>query len=334
MAAREYLMIVEESAYLTPATTPTVWTTATSYGLSNAAAYYIRLDEGNAFSMRPKPIQVEVPYGGGKAIGAYRVSDKIECKGTLKLKLCISQAPFLLSWAGVTMSGGTAPWTSSEPTGDLASCAVYHAVTEFDGTVKRRVYLGTKVEGWSLTVSEDSTIATLTLNLIASTPQGNAFDSSSDPTSTPFPAPADNNFPTDPFVFLNAGGSNYITYGGTVRTQFSELSINVQNKLATRYFANRFIQFARLMGRKTTCSSKILYNSSPDDRTHFEGTTAESVSIKLNNGTHGFVMDLKAQNIFEQLDDDLPLDNVYMQSSTEANLYDTSAGTDFSLTFT
>jgi hypothetical protein len=54
-APREYLMIVEESAFKVPVTTPTVWNTSTTYGLANAQAYYIRLDGGNAFTMRPRP---------------------------------------------------------------------------------------------------------------------------------------------------------------------------------------------------------------------------------------------------------------------------------------
>jgi hypothetical protein len=333
MAAREWLYVVEESAYLTPAATPTAWTISTTYGLTNASGYYVRLDGSNAFTMRPKPIQVTVPYGGGLATPAYVVYDKLECKGSLTMELSVSQAPFFLSWAGVRVSGGTAPWTTTEPTGDLASCAVYHAITQSDGTIKRRVYLGTKVSSWTLAVSEDSTICKLTLQLVASTPQGNTIDSSSDPSTTPFPNPADNNLPVDPFVFINAGGSNYITYGGTVRTQFSELTINVQNMLATKYFAHSFLQLARFVGRTTTVQSKLLYAPSPDDRTHFETTSSQSVSIKLNNGTHGFVMDLKAQNVFSNLDDDLQLNDVYMQSSTSNNLYDTSAGTDFSLAF-
>jgi hypothetical protein len=104
--------------------------------------------------------------------------------------------------------------------------------------------------------------------------------------------------------------------------------------MARRFYANRFIQLLRFVGRKTTVASKLLYSPAVDDRTHYEGLTSESVSIKLNNGTHGFVMNLNAQNIFDPFEEDLPLDDLYMQASTENNMYDTSAGSDFTLTFT
>ena len=97
-----------------------------------------------------------------------------------------------MQWAAQTINAGqTTPWVTTEPPGDLASVSIYHAITRSDGTIKRRVYLGCKVDGWDLDVSEDSTIATLSLDISGSTPQGNQFDSSTDPTAGTFPAPTD-----------------------------------------------------------------------------------------------------------------------------------------------
>lgn len=334
---REYLMIVQESAWKTPVSSPTVWTTATTYGLSNYGAIYVRLDGSNQYTMRSRPVgTVTVPYGGGWDVPAYMTSDKQEVKGQLSVILSVSQAPFLLSWAGVRInSAQTSPWTTTQPVGDLASCSVYHAIVEPDGSVWRDVCLGTKVEDWALAVSEDSTVARLTLQLAASEKQGNTFDSSSNPTSGTFPAPADNNFPSDPFLFIHAGGASYITYGGSVRTTFTELNIHSANTLARRFYANRFIQNLTLVGRKTTVASKLLFptGGGQTDRGNYESLTSESVSIELNNGTHGFTMGLNAQNVFSPLEDDLPLNDLYMQTSTENNLWDPSAGSDFTLTF-
>jgi hypothetical protein len=334
---REYLMVVQESAYKTPVNTPTIWTTATSYGLTNFGGAYARLDGGNGFTMRPRPAGiVTVPYGGGFDVPAYMTSDKQECKGQLNLILTVGQAPFWLSWAFARInSGQTSPWTTTQLAGDLASCAVYHAITRPDGSIKRRVYLGTKVDSATLSVSEGSTLCRLQLNLTASTPQGNQFDASSDPTAGVFPAPADNNFPVDPYVFIHGGGSNYITYGGAVRTQFTELTLTTTNELARRFYANRYIQTLNLVGRKTTVATKLLYPlAAQDDRTNYEGLTSESCSIELNNGTHGFTFGLNAQNVLTPFEDDLPLNDLYMQSSTENNLWDPSAGSDFTLTIT
>jgi hypothetical protein len=336
-ALREYLMVVEESAYKTPVVSPTVWTTSTTYGLANAQAYYVRLDGGNAFSMRPRPAGiVTVPYGGGFDVPAYSTSDKQECKGKLSMILSVSQAPFWLSWALQQINTGqTAPWTTTEPAKDLASCSIYHGIFESDySTTKRRVYLGAKVDAATLTVSEASTICRLTLDISASTPQGNQFDSSTDPTSGTFPVPADNNFPVDPFVFTHAGGSNYITIGGAVRTQFTELTFTCTNKLIRRWYPTaHYIAFLHLTGRHTTTATKLAYVAQGDtDRAHYEGLTAESVSIEVNNGTHGFTLGLNAQNIFNPFEDDLPLDELYMQSSTSVNQWDPTAGSDFTLT--
>ncbi len=333
---REWCYIVQESAYLTPATSPTVWTTSTTYGLSHFGAAYVRLDGGNKFTMRARPTGiVDTVYGGGLDVPAYKISDKIECKGQLTLQLTVGQAPFWLSWWLSRIVGGTAPWTTTIPVGDLASCSVYHAVTRSDASIKRRVYLGTKVDSGTLSVSEGSTIVTLQLNLSASTPQGNQFDSSTDPTSGTFPAPADNNFPIDPYVFINAGGSSYFTYAGAVRTQFTELTLSVQNELARKWYANRFLQLLTFVGRKTTLATKLLYPASgQDDRTLYEGLTPESTSIEMNNGTHGFTIGLNAQNVLTPFEDDLPLNDVFMQASTSNNMWDPSAGSDLTLTIT
>jgi hypothetical protein len=330
--SREFLMIVEESAFKTPVTTPTVWTQATTYGLANAQAYYMRLPGDNQFTMRPRPITVKTSYGGGVAINAYTISDKLECKGQLTTPLSISQAPFLLSWAGVQITSGTAPWTTTEPNGDLASCSIYHGIIEFDGTVKRRVYLGCKVDSWSIACSEASTIATLTLQISGSTPQGNQFDSSSDPTSGTFPAPTDANLPIDPYEWIHTGG--VITIGGGARAAITELTISSQNTLARSFYNNRFLAFLRWMGRNTTVASRLQYVHTPDDRTAYEGVSSLAASVAFNNGTHGFVMNLHANNVYDPFEDDLKLADTYWQTNTSGNQWDGTAGADFGLTFT
>jgi hypothetical protein len=333
---REWLMIVKESAYLTPKATPVTWNTSSTYGLANADAYYIRLDGGNQFSMRPRPTGiVNVPYGGGSDIPAYMVSDKIECKGQLTCKLSVAQAPFLLSWLCQRVVGGTVPWTTTVPVGDLASCSLYHAIMRPDGSIQRRVYLGGKCDSGTATITESSTVCTLQLNISASTPQGNQFDSSSDPTSTVFPAPVDNEFAVDPFVFLHAGGSSFVTYGGAVRSQFTDLTLTVTNELARRWFANRFVQVLSFVGRKSSVACKLLYPlAAQNDRAAYEGLVSNTCSIELNNGTHGVTANFNAQNVLTPFEDDLALNDLYFQSSTSNNQWDPVAGADFTLAFT
>jgi hypothetical protein len=322
MASREFLYIVHESAYLTPKSSPVVGTDA----------IYVRLDGSNAFKGRPKPVTVKVPYGGGVAIDAFVVSDKLAHKWTLSVLLYASQAQFLLSWAGVRIGGGgTTPWTTTEPVGDLGSCAIYHGITVNSGSTKRRVYLGSKVDQWTIEVSEDGTTVRLTLSGTSSTPQGNQFDSSSDPTSTPFPVPTDAQLAVDPYLFIHTNGDISIA---STRAQVTSLKITSKNKMGGKFFNSRFLQLYHFYGRETSLEASLVYALSPDDRTSFEGLTSLAVTIEFNNGTHTFTLTFNAQNVFDDVDDDLPIDNIYLQNDTLANLYDSSAGSDFTLVFT
>ncbi len=321
--SREFLYLLQESAYKTPVATPVVGT----------SAFYIRLDGANAFTMRPRPVVVAVPYGGGMAIDAFRVADKMECKGRLVCKLyagALSQ--FLLQWAAQPINTAqTSPWTTTEPAGDLASVSCYHAITRSDGSVKRRVYLGTKVDGWSIDVSEDGTIATLSMDLSAATPQGNQFDSSTDPTSTTFPAPTDPQLPTNPYVFIHASGNLTV---GTARTQFQSVKINCKNQIARRFWANRFVNLMRFVGRSTTLEAVNFYAPTPDDRTSYEGLTTETTSFALNNGTHSITINMNTASVLTRFEDQLPLNDLYTQTMTITNQWDSTAGSDLTMSFT
>ena len=89
--SREYcLFVLEGGSGTTPYCTPVapaasanIWTTAASTGIpstasgaNNYAGFYARLDGGDSFTMRPRPVPVTVPYGGGFAVPAFTVSDK------------------------------------------------------------------------------------------------------------------------------------------------------------------------------------------------------------------------------------------------------------------
>ena len=325
--SREFLLLVQESAYKTPVSSPITWPTA------SANAFYLRLDGANVFTMRPRPVMVAVPYGGGVAIDAFRVSDKIECKGRLVCKLyagALSQ--FLLQWGGQQVNGAqTSPWTTTEPAGDLASVSCYHAIARSDGSIKRRVYLGCKVDGWNLEVSEDSTIATLSLDISGSTPQGNQFDSSTDPTAVTFPPPTDPQLPTNPYVFIHASGGLTV---GTTRTQFQSLKLASKNVIARRFWANRFVNLMRFVGRSTTLEAVNFYAPTPDDRTSYEGLTTETTSLAPNNGTHSITFNMNTASVISQFEDQLPLNDLYTQTMTITDQWDSTAGSDLALAFT
>lgn len=320
--SREFLYIVKESAYLTPIASPVLGTDA----------IYIRLDGSNNFTMRPKPNIQKIPHGGGLAITALEVASTMGLAGNLQTILYASQAQFLVQWAMQRINTGqTSPWTTTEPVGDLASCSVYHGIQRSDGSVKRRVYLGCKVTSLELSASEEQPVFRLNLGLSGSTPQGNAFDGSSDPTSTVFPDPAETSYPSDIYLFTHAGGNLTI---GSSRTQFGQLQLRVQNKMDARFFENRFVQVMRFLGRDSTLATKLYYKPSPDDRSSYESLTAQTASFELNNSVHTMTVDFHGQNRFDEVNDELPLDKVYDQNATVMNLWDTTAGGDLAIAFT
>jgi hypothetical protein len=322
MAPREFVLLVHESAYKTPVGSPVLGT----------SSLYLRLAESNALTMRPKPIHVPVQRGGGQTNRAYTKATRQECTGTLKVILCYSQAAFLLGWAATPINSlQTLPYVTTEPVGDLASMAVYHAITTADGTIKRRVYLGTKVEGWNIACTGEAPLAVLTLNLRASTPQGNQFDSSVDPTAVTFPPPSDTNFPIDPLLFTDLNG--FVTVG-TSRTQFDAITLDSKHTMDPKFFENRYLNVHRFWGRDTTIELTNYYKISPDDRTVFEGVTPETVTAEWSGGTHTVVFTMNAQNVFNKVDDDLSLEKCYMQNLGIDNQWDPTAAGDIGFTVT
>ena len=187
------------------------------------------------------------------------------------------------------------------------------------------------MDSWTIACSESSTVATLTMQISGSTPQGNQFDLSSDPSAGRSRSRRTTTCPRTPRVDPHRG---IVTIGGSARTAITELTVTSNNVLARAFYNARFLAYLRWMGRKTTVHSRLQYVGSPDDRTNYEALASESLSIGFNNGTHGFVMDCKSTNVYDPFEDDLKLADTYYQSQTSGNMWDVTAGTDFSLAFT
>src|SRR3954471_20775684 len=217
MAAREFVWIIKESALNTAMATPTAGTDS----------IYLRLTEGNSFSMAADTIIEEIPYGGGLAVCGEAIADKYSVKGTLKTRLYPAQQALLMDWGLSRINAAqTTPWTTTEPPGDLASCTVYHAIKLSDGTYRRKKFTGVKVDAVSIDVSSKSTSAMLTLTLTGCKALGHALDTTSDPDATEFPAPAESAYPTAPYTFKHTSGGVKI---GSIRTAYDSLSIKVDN---------------------------------------------------------------------------------------------------------
>jgi hypothetical protein len=318
--AREYLLVVRESALNTPIGSPTLGTDM----------LYIRLADGNAFKMRAKPVIQPVMYGGGFAVQAEAISDHYGVEGTLDTLLYPTQAQLLLDWASTRInSGQTSPWVTTEPPGDLASCTIYHAIKQSTGAYNLKQFSGVKVSSWKVDVSRDATIAKLSLGLIGSKQVGFGTETG-DPTSTPFPAPAETNYPTSPYTFAMTGGQ--LSIGGSTRSGYASLGLEVANTVDGEWFETAYRQVIQFLGRSSKMMAKLYYKPSPNDGIAYELLTAQAASVTFQNNVsnQNLTITYNGQNTITELPYDLPLDKVYMIDMTLQNRFDPSAPGDIS----
>jgi hypothetical protein len=337
MAAREILFAVIESSYGTPKASPTLGTDS----------FYLRLDQGNAFTVEATPVQLSIPYGGGYSVEADTVSDIVGVKGNFAFNLYPGiWSSILLNWAITPVnSARTAPWTTTDaagvmPIGDFASLSFYHAILSQDGsTYVRTRYAGMKCDSWKISASEtgQGRIFTLTGSMTGIKPVGNAWDSSSDPTATEFPLPAETSYPFSPFTLghlaTGTGTATIGSSGGTNRAgTLISLTASGTNKFAPNYYTSRFLSTYRFTGRSVTADATILFKNSPDDRAAFRALTPQTVSLKIDNGTNSVDLAFQTKNLISNWERQLPVDGQYLQAISLRNRFEASAATDLAVT--
>lgn len=317
MASREFLWLVQEVSYGTPAT-PTTGTNA----------FYIRLDGSNAFTMATNPTQQTIMYGGGRNTPAIIVADQFETRGQLKTKLYAGAiSKFLADW-GLTViaTGRSAPWTTTDsasvmPVGDLASVSCYHAKQLNDGSYERRRYAGCKVVSGSISCNRQSQIAELTLDLVGVRDDLNGAGSSAFPDATEFPAPAETDYSVSPYLFSHT--STLLKIAATI-TQYDSVTLSWNNSLSTQWFEAKYPVLSRFTGRSSTLSADLHLKVSPDKRAAYQALTAQDSELSFNNGSNSLKFDLNTKNVITALPWDLPIDQVFKQKITVQNLWDSS----------
>ena len=307
-------------------------TTEGVFGVYNSGgtATHIRLNTANSFRVMTTPEFWTIMSGSGFAVPALFGSETTGLAATLTTPLDYSNAAQLLGWALQRInSGQTLPWVTTEIAGDLASCTLDFAWSNVDGTLNTRRFLGGKVATMQLSGSRDSPVLMLTLGLLASTPQHNAWDSSVDPTLT---VPADSLFPITPVLFQHAAGG--LSWNNVARSNFQSLSVSVQNRIKAYFDESHFANLIRMNGRTTSVSGNSRLKVTPVDRTTYEDavTLASANTLVFTNApaTHTVSFNLNAQNYFQSISEQLPLDEEIYYDWTVGNLLDTTATTDFS----
>lgn len=321
--AREIAMIVKESSYGVPMTSPVLGTDS----------FYLRLSDPNSFTMQSLPIVGSIPYGGGLTTPACSVSDQFNCAGQLSGVLYAGKyAKLIADWALTPIdSGRTAPWTTTDsagvmPPGDLVSVSIYHGVQRSNGTWDRRRYGGVKVNSGSISVSsQGDRTAKFSLQIQGIRDDMNAAGVVAFPDDTEFPDPVDASFACGPYLFSHTSGKLKI---GTARTQYDSASIEWTSTMSPKWFESKYVQLVKFCGRTTKLKANLYMKATPDDLASFQALTKQDVELAFDNGTNTLKFDLNTNNLFSALGRDLPLTGTYAWNAEVTNYYDPSTSND------
>lgn len=307
------------------------------FDLTSPVQINIRLDQPDSFRVMTSPEIWQIMSGSGFAVPALNGTEVTGLACTLQTPLLYTHAPFLLDSACTRINAGqTLPWVTTELAGDLPSFSADFAWTNFDGTIRRKRFLGIKVATMGLSGSRDSPVMRLSLGLIGSTPQGNSYDGSSDPSSGELPEPADSTFATNPVLFEHLRGG--VTINNAARTNFQSISISVQNKIKAYFDEFRFANAIRLGGRTVTVSGTSRLKASPDERALYEANTnlASANTLVFTNAVNTITLAFLNHNYYSSMEESLPLDEEIYFNWTMQNALDaaqTAINPDFTFTY-
>jgi hypothetical protein len=324
MSAREFALIVQETAYGTPV--------AVADRVIGTNAWYLRLSDPNSFSMQAVPIVGDIMYGGGLATPACAYSDQVTCTGQLSGVLYAGPYAKMIADWGLTQisSDRTAPWVTTDSAGvmpptDLASVSIYHGIQRSDGTYDRRRYSGVKVLSGSITSSSQDRLAKFSLQIQGQRDDMNAAGTVAYPDATEFPFPTETDMPCNPYLFSHTSGLLKIA---SARTQYDSIGLAWTNTMAAKWFESKYAQLIKFCGRNTKLSANLYMKASPDDLASLKALTKLDVELSFNNGTNSLKFDLNTNNLFSQLGRDLPLNSTYSWNATVQNYYDGSTSSD------
>lgn len=321
MAAPHFARLTIESAFGTAKTTPTAGT----------EQIVLRLPESNSFQVDVQPVHQDIAYGGGLDVLGDVVFDHVNVGWDVSTLLYPAQAPLLLKWA-LTRKSGSSPWTSSEPTGDLLSMYGDRALTTRTGTVVRKSVPGMKVSQLVLSASRQDPKARLRLRGVCIKEIGNPIDSSSDPDATAFPAPAEADYPTGPYLFSHTA-TNFM-WNGSALAKYESVTLTVDNMLDTRFFESRWADSIDFTGRKVTVDAVLLFKTSPDLRSQLQSLERGSLSIEFDNGTNSAKIDMGATGFIRSVKQDLQLGKVAIVNAQFVGCWDPDLATDLTVTTT
>ena len=88
------------------------------------------------------------------------------------------------------------------------------------------------------------------------------------------------------------------------------------------------------MRARSSLVAENWYTNAPDDRIGYEALTVQTpVSFQLyNSGTAAITWNFETNSVFTSITDQLPLNDLYLQTMTVQNQWDAANSTDYTLT--
>ncbi len=287
-----------------------------TWGVFNSGGTHtiVQVDQNNAFTMRPMPIMVDIRTAGGFNRRWQKVAQKAEVKGSLQTLAYPSQQAAIKAWVCATSSSV------------LGSCTIDHVIKREDsgGTLTYRRYLGAMVGQAAFTSSEADQIARWNLDLVA----GQVATI----TGSDFTEPVPSAYPIDtPYCFEQASGAFNIA--GAPRTHFETFNLTIKNILDVRFFESQYPSIIKYCGRDVDWDTRFLYTD-VTDRAALEAVTAVAGNITFTNGAHTLEFDMKTNDFYAEVTDDLALDKAFLESLKMNAFYDVSNTNDFDISLT
>ena len=319
MQNRECLLAVEESAFGTPVGTPVVGT----------SSFYFNLPDSDCFAGVMSPQIQTVDYGGGIAVPMNVYSDHNVTQVNWKGLVYPSLQAFLINLHMARVTGGTAPWTTSEPTNDLASASFYSLWTPRGGAAVVKQFAGCKGASLSLDCSRSSPMLAFSSTLACQKEVGNPIDASSDPTIT---APTDTQLPTGPYLFSHSATN--LSFNSAAVTRYQSLSIKVTNTLDVLCCESHFPQVIAFLGRKITVTFQRLLSTTPNYRTYWQGLADYAFSVGFNNGAKSFTLGFGAHAHVSAYSQQRAKGKEFLETIEVTPKWDPSTNTDCTISFT
>lgn len=303
MGARRYLRLTPELTWGT-------------FDDTSTTAIIVDLDTANSYTVRPKPITVDVRTAGGRNRRMRKISKKTSLTGNLNMLVPGSAAAVL------------AAWINAAPTTDALGSMTIDYVIQMEDTGHTKVYsrhLGMKVQQAGIASSEQAQLVRLALQLVGKEP--------ATITVTDFAEPAAADYPTDAY-FTHQDLSGALSIASS-RTEFESLNVTIKNMLDVRYFESEFPTRIEFCGRDVDWTSKLAYKI-VTDRSNLESVTPVAASATFDNGTNTLALHMQGKNYYANVEDDLDDSKVWLQELSMQSFWDSAATpvNDFAITTT